>query len=52
MYKIFNAILSIIWILDVINIPQFAFLDTTIPINALAWLLIWIVVPSTKDKED
>ena len=42
MYKTFKAILIIIWILDILNIPCLAFLDTTIPINTLAWFLIWI----------
>lgn len=46
MYKIFKAILTIIWILDFLNIPQMEILDTTIPINALAWLLIWMFIPS------
>lgn len=44
MYKIFKAILIIIWILDILNIPCMSFLDTTVPINTLAWFLIWIFV--------
>lgn len=46
MYKIFSALLTIVWILDIINIPALEMLDTTYPINGLAWLLIWILVPS------
>lgn len=45
MYKIFNALLSIIWVLDILNFQCVAFLDTELPINGLAWLLIWIVMP-------
>ena len=33
MYKTFKALIKIIWILDVLNIPQLEFLDTTYPIN-------------------
>lgn len=44
MEKLFRTILTIIWILDILNIPQLQVLDTTIPINTLAWILIWIFV--------
>ena len=44
MYKLFYSLLTIVWILDIINIPQLEFLDTTYPINELAWFLIWIFV--------
>lgn len=44
MDKLFRMILTIIWILDILNIPQMEALDTTIPINTLAWILIWIFV--------
>ena len=47
MYKFFNAMLIIIWILDILNIPCMSFLDNQIPINTVAWLLIWLFVPST-----
>jgi len=50
MYNIFKAIISIIWILDIINIPQLEFLDSTIPINTLAWFLIWLCLPGTHIK--
>lgn len=49
MYKIFNAILTVIWILDIVNIPCLEFLDTTIPINTLAWFLIWLFIPKTSE---
>lgn len=49
MYKIFYAILTIIWILDIVNFPGFEILDTTYPINFWIWLLIWIFLPSYKD---
>ena len=49
MYKIFYAILTIIWILDIVNFPGFEILDTTYPINFWIWLLIWIFLPSCKD---
>lgn len=55
MYKIFYAVVTIIWILDILNIPGMEFLDTQIPINSLAWFLIWICIPSTTveiHKED
>ncbi len=50
MYKIFYSLITIIWILDILNIPVMEFLDTQIPINTLAWLLIWIFIPSTTVK--
>ena len=36
--------LRIVWLLDVLNVPGMEFLDTTIPVNGLLWLLIWIFV--------
>ena len=48
MYKIFVPLLSIVWVLDILNLPFMAFLDTTYPINGLAWLLIWMFLPPTK----
>ena len=51
MYKLFHALLVIIWIIDILNISFMlnnvdiaTFLDVTIPINTLAWLLIWVIV--------
>lgn len=52
MYKLGVAILTIIWVLDILNIPCMEFLDTTIPINTLGWLLIWGLIPSTESKKD
>ena len=47
MYKIFVALLNIIWVLDILNLPFMEFMDTTYQINGLAWLLIWLVLPAT-----
>jgi hypothetical protein len=47
MYKIFKAVILIVWIMDILNFPQLEMLDTTIPINTLAWILIWLFLPST-----
>ena len=56
MYKIFNAILTIVWVLDILNVPCMEVLDTTIPINTLGWFLIWLFIPSaettTHNKEN
>lgn len=48
MYKIFYSLLTIVWILDITNMPFMEMLDTTYPVNTLAWFLIWIFLPSTK----
>ena len=48
MYKIFNAILTIVWVLDILNVPCMSILDTTVPINILGWFLIWLLIPKTK----
>lgn len=47
MYKIFNALLTIVWVMDILNLPIVNFLDTEIPINTLAWILIIIFIPGT-----
>lgn len=47
MYKIFKAVLTIVWIMDILNLPIVNFLDTEIPINTLAWILIIIFIPGT-----
>lgn len=54
MYKIFNALLTIIWVIDILNLNfqigdiwVAEFLDKTVQINFWAWLLIWIFVPSS-----
>lgn len=49
MYKIFYAMIMIIWVGDVLNFPQLECLDTTYPINFLGWLLILILLPSPRD---
>lgn len=51
MYKLGVAILTTVWILDILNIPCMDFLDTTIPINTLGWFLIWVFIPSTSKGE-
>lgn len=49
MYKIFKTILTIVWILDICNFPQVEFLDTSFPINGLAWFLFWVLVPPFRE---
>lgn len=51
MAKVLDMLLKIIWIVDILNISITIygvniaeFLDVTIPINTLAWWLIWIIV--------
>lgn len=51
MYKLTVAILTIIWVLDILNISCMSFLDTTLPINTLAWFLIWLFIPETKGDD-
>ena len=46
MYSIFCTLLTIFWILDILNLPFMEMFDTTYPINALAWFLIWMFMPS------
>ena len=48
MYRIFYALLIIVWILDILNMPFMVGMDTTIPINSLAWTLIFLFVPMPK----
>ena len=47
MYKIFVALLTIVWVLDILNLPFMTPLDVTYPINGLAWFLIWVFLPTT-----
>lgn len=50
MYKIFSAIITIWWILDIcnINIPQLqGILSDSNGLNGLFWLLVFICIPST-----
>ena len=52
MYKVFYAIVMIVWIIDILNIGFGGhMLDTTYPINGLAWLLIWIFIPAVTNNE-
>lgn len=48
MYKIFYSILTIFWLLDIMDMPFMQMFDTTYPINGWAWFLIWMFVPSTE----
>ena len=45
-YKIFKALITIVWILDILNFTQLEFLDRAYPVNTLAWILIFIFLPS------
>lgn len=40
--------LALFWIFDVINLPFMEMFDTTYPINTVAWILIWLSVPTYK----
>lgn len=51
MKKLLNTLLALLWVVDILNIGisvfgfnLVEFLDITLPINGLAWLLIWIFV--------
>lgn len=46
MYKIFYSIVSIFWVLDILNMPFMQMFDTTYPINGWAWFLIWMLMPT------
>ena len=46
MYKTFKALLAVVWVLDILNMPFMEFLDTTYPINGWAWFLIWLFLPT------
>ena len=48
MYALFYSILTIFWILDILNMPFMQMFDTTYPINGWAWFLIWCFIPSTE----
>lgn len=48
MYKIFYALLTIVWLLDIVNFPGFEILDTTYPINFWMWFWIWLLMPRTE----
>lgn len=44
MFNLGKFILFIIWLLDIFNLPFMQPLDTTLPINTIAWIIIWILV--------
>lgn len=50
--EIMDSIISLIFICDISNITCFEFLDTTLPINFLAWTLylLWYFYPALKCK--
>ena len=48
MYKIFYSLISIVWVLDILDMPFMSFLDVEFPINTLGWFLILIVLPGTE----
>lgn len=58
-YKTFNALATIIWIIDILNINFLIngihiaeFLDVTIPLNFWFWLLFWLLTPATIDNNN
>ncbi len=52
MYKVFSAILTIIWILDVTNMPFMVAMDNKYPVNTLAWFLIFACLPTINNNND
>lgn len=48
MYKFLYAVITIFWILDILNLPFMQMFDTTYQINGWVWFLIWIMLPSTQ----
>lgn len=50
MYKIFKALIIMVWIGDILNFPQLECLDTTYPVNFLAWLLIFMFLPNCENR--
>jgi len=48
MYKTFNALLTIFWLLDIFNFPFMEMFDAVYPINTALWILIWILIPSAE----
>lgn len=52
LYAIFETLILIIWLIDILNIDFIVngihiayFLDKTISINTLFWLLLWLFMP-------
>lgn len=61
LYAIFQAIVLIVWVIDILNIDFIIngvhvayYLDVTVPINGWFWLLIWLLMPTVRtiSKED
>ena len=48
MYKTFKAMIIMVWVMDILNFTQMEFLDTTYPVNFLAWFLILMFLPDTR----
>lgn len=48
--NIIRIVLVLLWIFDITNMPFMAIFDTTYPVNALVWLLIWIFIIGIKIK--
>lgn len=47
MYKILYTAISIFWDFDIVNLSFMEIFDTTYPINTLAWILVWAIIPIT-----
>ena len=52
MYRIFYSLLTIFWILDILNFPFMEMFDTTYPINGVFWFFICIFLPAITSGED
>ena len=50
MYKTFKALIVIVWVMDILNFSQVELLDTTYPVDFLAWLLIFLFLPDTTTR--
>lgn len=53
MFNLGKFILFIIWLLDIFNLPFMQCLDSELQINAIGWIIIWILVNTniTVNKE-
>jgi hypothetical protein len=54
MFKVLKTLILIIWIIDICNIDFVIngihvaeFLDVTVPLNTLFWIILWILIPSS-----
>lgn len=52
MYRMFYSLLTIFWILDILNFPFMEMFDTTYPINGGFWFLIWMFLPTITSGKD